>query len=565
MSGGSHRGARSAPSGCSARSVPARGEPGAVELAPTGPGVLRAGSLRLAAGLAALRARGGSNPPPDDMTPPSLDELVLAAQKPSRYVGCEFGASRRTRQRSASGSPSPSPTPTKSGCRTSASGCSTTGSTTGPRWHASGSSSPGRTWRGCCGSTGCRSSRWSRARRSATSTSLGVTLQFELAYTSVLALLDLSGIPLFTRDRGPGDPVVVGGGPCAYNPEPVADFFDCFAVGDGEDVVHEIADAVLAWKGTRRPAPARSSTASPRSPASTCRRSSRLASTRPPARSSRMEPLKPGYETVVRRVVPDIDVLSTSAYERPVVPFMQTVHDRLPIEIQRGCTRGCRFCQVGMITRPTRQRSPATVLRVAEQGLRASGYEEVGLLSLSSGDYECLNPLLDDFLSRWEGERIALSLPSLRTETMNDSLAKKIAPRSQDRVHPGARGGHRAHAGRHQQGQPRGAPARGGGVHLQERLVAAQALLHDRAPRGTRRGRGGHRPAREALPLGGPPRAAARQGLRLDQPGGEHLRAEAIHPFPVGAHDHAGGDAPAAGPHHRRAGRAQRRHPVQAA
>jgi radical SAM-linked protein len=105
---------------------------------------------------------------------------------------------------------------------------------------------------------------------------------------------------------------------------------------------------------------------------------------------------------------------------------MQTVHDRLPIELQRGCTRGCRFCQVGMITRPTRQRNPKQVLRIAETGLAASGYEEVGLLSLSSGDYACLNPLLDDFLERWEGERIAMSLPSLRTETMSDALAKRI-------------------------------------------------------------------------------------------------------------------------------------------
>jgi radical SAM-linked protein len=105
---------------------------------------------------------------------------------------------------------------------------------------------------------------------------------------------------------------------------------------------------------------------------------------------------------------------------------MATVHDRLPIELQRGCTRGCRFCQVGMITRPTRQRSPAKVLEVAETGLAASGYEEVGLLSLSSGDYACLDPLLDDFIGRYEGEKIAMSLPSLRTETMSDSLAQKI-------------------------------------------------------------------------------------------------------------------------------------------
>ncbi len=254
---------------------------------------------------------------------------------------------------------------------------------------------------------------------------IGITLQFELCYTSCLALLDLAGVPLLAKDRGQGDPLVVGGGPCAYNPEPVADFFDCFVVGEGEEAVHELSGAVMAWKGS-----------------GASRGDLLLALARIPGVYvpsffrphyhpetkviTALEPLLPGYEKVERRVMPDLDALSTSAYERPVVPYMQTVHDRLPIELQRGCTRGCRFCQVGMITRPTRQRSPKEILRLAEQGLKASGYEEVGLLSLSSGDYDCLNPLLDDFLARWEGERISMSLPSLRTETMSDSLAQKI-------------------------------------------------------------------------------------------------------------------------------------------
>jgi len=254
---------------------------------------------------------------------------------------------------------------------------------------------------------------------------LGVTLQFELCYTSVLALLDLAGIPLLASERAARDPLVLGGGPCAMNPEPIADFFDAFVVGEGEDVVHEIADAVMAWKGSgaaraellralaRIPGVYVPSLFQPRyDPASKA--------------LAVLEPLVPGYELVTRRVMPDLDALSTSAYERPLVPFMQTVHDRLPIELQRGCTRGCRFCQVGMITRPTRQRHPKQVLHIAETGLAASGYEEVGLLSLSSGDYACLNPLLDDFLARYEGERIAMSLPSLRTETMSGALAQKI-------------------------------------------------------------------------------------------------------------------------------------------
>jgi len=257
---------------------------------------------------------------------------------------------------------------------------------------------------------------------------LGVTLQFELAYTSVLALLELAGIPLRACDRTDAHPLVLGGGPCAYNPEPVADFFDAFAVGDGEEVALEVADAVRE-SGFRRGGASR---------AELLRRLARIPGVYVPSlfqpRYDRgtgalaaMEPLLPGYEQVERRIVADLNALPTSAYTRPIVPFMQTVHDRLPIEIQRGCTRGCRFCQVGMLTRPTRQRDPRQVLALAEAGLGGSGYEEVGLLSLSSGDYDCLNPLLDDFLARWEGERIAMSLPSLRTETLSGALAERIA------------------------------------------------------------------------------------------------------------------------------------------
>jgi radical SAM family uncharacterized protein/radical SAM-linked protein len=257
---------------------------------------------------------------------------------------------------------------------------------------------------------------------------LGVTLQFELCYTSALALLDLAGIPLLAAERTDAHPLVVGGGPCAMNPEPIADFFDCFAVGEGEEVALEIAEAVRA-SGFRRGGATRGEL---------LERLARIPGVYVPSffaprydPASRvlvaMEPLRAGYERVERRVMPDLNALPTTAYTRPLVPFMQTIHDRLPIEIQRGCTRGCRFCQVGMITRPTRQRDPKQVLALAETGLRASGYEEVGLLSLSSGDYACLNGLLDDFLARWEGEKIGMSLPSLRTETMNGALAERIA------------------------------------------------------------------------------------------------------------------------------------------
>jgi radical SAM-linked protein len=136
------------------------------------------------------------------------------------------------------------------------------------------------------------------------------------------------------------------------------------------------------------------------------------------------EPLKPGYQSIVRRVIPDLNLVPQAS--RPIVPFMQTVHDRLPLEIQRGCTRGCRFCQVGMITRPTRQRDPNEVRKIAEVGLQNTGHEEVGFLSLSAGDYSCIDGVLEDFFDEFGPENVGISLPSLRTETMNPRLAEQI-------------------------------------------------------------------------------------------------------------------------------------------
>src|SRR5438270_8365425 len=251
---------------------------------------------------------------------------------------------------------------------------------------------------------------------------VGFTLQFELCYTTVLAMLDLGGIPLFARDRRREDPLVLGGGPCAYNPEPVADFFDAFVVGEGEEAVHEISDVVANWKKSGAP------------------REDLLwhlaevpgvyvpSLFRVQYRDDRtiraIEPLKPGYESIVRRVIPDLNLVPQA--DRPIVPFLQTVHDRLPLEIQRGCTRGCRFCQVGMITRPTRQRDPNDVRRIAERGLQTTGYEEVGFLSLSAGDYSCIDGVLEDFFDEFGPENVGISLPSLRTETMSDRLASQI-------------------------------------------------------------------------------------------------------------------------------------------
>ena len=252
---------------------------------------------------------------------------------------------------------------------------------------------------------------------------LGFSLQFEACYTTCLAMLDLAGVPLSSADRTSADPLVIAGGPCAVNGEPVAPFFDALVIGDGEEVVCEITDVVVDWKGSGG------------SRGELLRRLARIRGVYVPslfemryARGGTLEaiiPLLPGYERVERRVVADLNELPHS--DRPILPYMQAVHDRLPLEIQRGCTRGCRFCQAGMLTRPVRQRSPQQVLELAERGLENSGFEEVGFLSLSAGDYGCINPLLEEFFTRFAPDRIAISLPSLRTETMTDGLARQIA------------------------------------------------------------------------------------------------------------------------------------------
>lgn len=251
---------------------------------------------------------------------------------------------------------------------------------------------------------------------------VGFSLQSELCYTTVLAMLDLAGIPLFAAERDESHPLIVGGGPCAYAPEPMAPFFDFYVVGEAEEVVHEVNDLVLACK---------------RGKATRKELLWELAEIKGVYVPSLFEPvferggpikefrfLKPGYEKAVRRVVPDLN--AAPFYEKPVVPFAEAVHDRIPIEIQRGCTRGCRFCQVGMLTRPTRQRDPKEVLRLAKKGYETTGYEEVSFLSLSAGDYQCLNGLLEDFFDDFGPEKIAVGLPSLRTETMNKRLAEQI-------------------------------------------------------------------------------------------------------------------------------------------
>jgi len=251
---------------------------------------------------------------------------------------------------------------------------------------------------------------------------IGFSLQYELNYTGVLNILDLAGLPFRAADRGSDLPLVIGGGPCALNPEPLADFFDAFVLGDGEEVILEICREAIASRESRE------------SKKDLLARLSHLEGVYVPScfdvgyrsdgKIAKILPLGKNRTFVSRRVLADLNLGSFP--ERPILPFLEVIHDRLNIEIARGCTRGCRFCQAGMIYRPLRERSPEKILTLLEEGLKATGHDEVSLLSLSSGDFTAIEPLLSFIVDRYCGMQVAVSLPSLRVETLTPTLIQKI-------------------------------------------------------------------------------------------------------------------------------------------
>ncbi len=236
---------------------------------------------------------------------------------------------------------------------------------------------------------------------------LGFSLQYELSYTSVLSMLDLSGIPLRSAERTGAHPIVMAGGPCTVNPAPMAPFIDAFLIGDGEDAILEIIAALKAWKSNDRPNRASALAALAQIPGVYVPSIHDASDTR-----------------ILRRYV---ESLEDAPYPTcPAVPYTQIVHDRVNIEVSRGCTMGCRFCQAGMIYRPLRERSPEKVLALAEETLKNTGYEEISFTSLSAGDYSGLLPLLKGMNRRFGSSKIALSLPSLRVKAVKDEILREI-------------------------------------------------------------------------------------------------------------------------------------------
>lgn len=254
---------------------------------------------------------------------------------------------------------------------------------------------------------------------------LGFTLPYEMSYTNVLNMLDLAAIPVFSKDRGDEYPIIACGGPCVYNAEPMCDFIDLFFIGESEEAIEEMVDIIKQWKAEGKPGGKEEE----------LRRLAQIEGCYVPAfyeasyyedgtfRS--IKPLRKDVQfPVKKRVIHNVDKVAVD--DMPILPHIEIVHDRAVLEMFRGCSRGCRFCQAGMIYRPVREKKESHLQELAERLIQNTGYNEISLMSLSSADYSRLPELVDHLMDKFQNRRVSVSLPSLRVDSFSIDIAKKV-------------------------------------------------------------------------------------------------------------------------------------------
>lgn len=252
---------------------------------------------------------------------------------------------------------------------------------------------------------------------------IGFTLQYEMSYTNIVNMIDLAGLPVRSEKRKEGQPFVIAGGPCAYNPEPLAGIIDLFALGEGEELILEIMDVYKSWKSSGK------------ARAEFLKAAAAIQGVYVPSlykveynADNTIKQVVPLDEEAPKKIKKRIVKSLKNVYfpDKIIVPYIEIVHDRIILEIFRGCTRGCRFCQAGMVYRPVREREVEELLEIADKLLSSTGYEEISLSSLSTGDYSRLQELVEKLMSKYQSSRVALSLPSLRLDSFTLKLIEEV-------------------------------------------------------------------------------------------------------------------------------------------